>query len=387
MPRRIFIESEPLILKYARYCSGYDIATAALKLKIPEERLRLLEEQKVEITLAQVKKMASIYKIPLAYFLLKKVPKDVVIPNDFRIVYASEADRLSPDLMLAVRKARYVQSIVKDLQEGGIKYNFKNLNLTDNPEEVANYFRSILGVSVDKQKKWLNSAVALRGWKDAVENLDIFVLQQTLSENDVSAFCLADEKPYILVLNSSEHENRRIFSLFHEIGHILLHRSGVCTPNNFSRNSFDYIKIEKFCNQFAASVLVPIADFKANTTVEKMRGIPFERWDPSDIKSLATLYRVSLEVIYRRLVQVGILNEKKYEQKRAELYKEFKEYKKRAKKNDGIIPQYRKIISKNGRGFTSLVLRSMYNNRITLSDVANFLGTTSRHISEVEAHL
>lgn len=387
MPRRIFIECEPLILKYARSFSGYDIATAALKLKIPEERLRLLEEQKVEISLAKVKNMANLYKIPLAYFLLQKVPKDVVIPNDFRIVYASEADRLSPDVMLVVRKARYVQSVIRDLRESGIEYNFKNVNLTDNIEEIANYFRSILGISMDEQRGWSDPALALRRWKDAVENLDIFVLQQTLPENDISAFCLADEKPYILVLNSSEHENRRIFSLFHEIGHILLHGSGVCTPNNFSRNSFDYIQIEKFCNQFAASVLVPIADFKANETVDKMRRLPFERWDPNDIRLLAVLYRVSQEVIYRRFVQVGILNERKYEQKRTELYKGFEEYKKRAKKKDVIIPQYTKIISRNGRGFTSLVLRSMYDNRITMSDVANFLGTTSRHISEVEAHL
>jgi hypothetical protein len=82
----------------------------------------------------------------------------------------------------------------------------------------------------------------------------------------------------------------------------------------------------------------------------------------------------------------GVLSEDAYKEKRDELIKGFEEYKKLKKKNIPI-PQYRKIISKNGRAFTSLVLHSMNDNRITLSDVSKFLGTTSKHIHEVEAHI
>jgi Zn-dependent peptidase ImmA (M78 family) len=288
--------------------------------------------------------------------------------------------------MVAIRKARYTQSIVQELQENEIEYEFKSIILTDDSEKAGLDFLSLLSVSMEERKKWSNPGLALRGWKDSVERLGIFILQQSLPKDDVSAFCLADEKPYVILLNSAEHENRRIFSLFHEIGHILLHRSGVCTPDNFSRNSFDYIKIEKFCNQFAASVLVPVSDFKSNDIVLRLSKSAFENWDTEDIRSLAGIYKVSQEVIYRRFVQIGVLNEKKYEQKRSELIKAFEEYKKRGKKKV-IIPQYRKIISKNGRAFTSLVLHSLNESRITLTDVSNFLGTTSKHISAVEANI
>lgn len=385
MPRSIKIQVEPSILKYARYLSGYSIKDASKKLKIEEKKLRKLEEEKSPLHLGKIRKMSEVYKVPLVYFLLQKAPQDRVVPQDFRIVYASETEVFSHDVMMAVRKARYAQSIVQDLQGDEIKHAFKSLALNDDPEKAGSDFLSLLSVSAEERKKW---SFALRGWKDAVERLGIFILQQSLPKDDISAFCLADEKPYVVMLNSAEHPNRRIFSLFHEIGHILLHRSGVCTPDNFSRNSYDYIKIEKFCNKFAASVLVPISDFKSEDIVGHISKIAFENWDSKDIKSLAGIYRVSQEVIYRRLVQIGVLDEKKYEQKRGELIKGFEEYKKRGKKDGPTpIPQYRKIISKNGRAFTSLVLGSMNESRITLMDVSSFLGTSSKHISSIEANI
>ncbi|MFA5877383.1 MAG: ImmA/IrrE family metallo-endopeptidase [Candidatus Paceibacterota bacterium] len=385
MGRSITIEVEPLILKYARYCSGYDIQSASKKLKVSEDRLREFEDKKQAISLVQVKKMSAIYKMPVAYFLLINAPKDMVVPKDFRIIYASEAEKFSPEVMLAVRRARYIQSTIHDLKEE-IQYNFKSFSLKDSPEQAADYFRSILNVSLAQQKKLDSPNLALRTWKDAVEGLGIFVLQQSLPKDDISAFSLADKKPYVVLLNSAEHENRRVFSLFHEIGHVLLHRSGICTPDNFSRNSYDYIQIEKFCNAFSSEVLVPARDFINNETVKLLSKQKFEDWNLDNIKSIASLYRVSQEVIYRKLVQVGILDEKKYEKRRQELLKGFEEYQKR-KKGKIIIPQYRKIISKNGRAFVSVVLRNMYENRITIRDVSDFLGTTSRHIVDVEAHI
>jgi hypothetical protein len=42
------------------------------------------------------------------------------------------------------------------------------------------------------------------------------------------------------------------------------------------------------------------------------------------------------------------------------------------------------LMSWNGRGFTRLVLRSYYENRITLNDVSSYLGAKVKHISALE---
>ena len=42
------------------------------------------------------------------------------------------------------------------------------------------------------------------------------------------------------------------------------------------------------------------------------------------------------------------------------------------------------LMSWNGRGFTRLVLRSYYDQRITLNDVSSYLGAKVKHIPALE---
>lgn len=381
--KSVQINVEPAILKYARRFSGYSIEESAKKIKIGPEVLSDLEVNGGEMSLVQLERAANLYKRPLVYFLLREVPSDVVLPKDFRIIYESEDDHLSPKVLLAVRKARYIQSVIKDLNGANIFYSFDKLTLASDIDVAADRFRKLIDVSIQEQSRWYQPATALRKWKEAVESLNIFVLQQSLTDEDVSAFCLADQEPYIISLDSSEHENRRIFSLFHEIGHILLHRSGVCAIDNFSRNSSQYIKVEKFCNEFAASFLVPRDNFLKNEIVTKLISLPFSRWDLNDVKVLSLYYRVSQEVIYRRLVTVGALSETEYSSKRAELIKGFEEYKKKPKGKELKIPFYQRVISQNGRAFIGVISSNLSSNRITLADASDYLGISSKHVGDV----
>ena len=43
------------------------------------------------------------------------------------------------------------------------------------------------------------------------------------------------------------------------------------------------------------------------------------------------------------------------------------------------------LMSWNGRGFTRLVLRSYYDQRITLNDVSNYLGAKVKYIPDLES--
>lgn len=381
------IKVEPAILKYARYYSSYEISDVAKKTKIKEENLLLFESQKTDISLSQLERLANVYKMPLAYFLLQNIPKDVVLPKDFRIIYSSKYTRFSPVVMLAIRRARYVQSIIQELVQEKFEYAFQKISINNDVEISAVNFRSILGVSMQEQNKWLSPSTALRKWKEAVERLQIFVLQQSLSKDYVSAFCLADQKPFIITLNSSEHENRRIFSLFHEICHVLLNHSGACNLNDLSRNSYQYVQIEKFCNQFAASLLVPKDDFLKDHDVQRIMKLPIDQWIEDDIKAISDRFRVSQEVIYRRFATVGAISERIYETKRRELLKGFEEYRKGRKGKELRIPQYRKIISRNGYAYSSFILEHLHSNRITMADAAEYLDTNTSHVPAVEYHL
>lgn len=376
---------EPAILKYARFCSGYEIPEVAKKANITKEFLEQCEQEKTEVSIARLEKLAGVYKIPLAYFFLKQIPRDVVLPKDFRKVFSYEDIKLSPKTMLAVRRARYVQSVIRELEGNEIKYNFRKSSLDDSPEDVAQKLRSLLGMSVDNQSE--SSQFALKQWKEVIEKIGIFILQQSLPEKEVSAFSLVDQTPYVIVLNSLEHENRRVFSLFHEMGHLFLRASGVCTPEELSKNSFEYVKIEKFCNQFAASFLVPKVAFLKNPDVKRLINLPFTQWNSDSIEKISKYFRVSQEVIYRRFNFLEIITDSEYKQIRTDLIKGFEEYKNKNKNKEFRIPQYIKIISRNGGAFSSFILENLHMNKITMVDAANYLDTTSKHITAVELHI
>jgi Zn-dependent peptidase ImmA (M78 family) len=388
----ITVKIDPSVLKYARFCGGYwKIADAAKKVGLSTSSLTFLEKDGGEVSIVQVEKFASAYRMPRAYFFLKKRPDDAVLPEGFRMAHDAGEEAFSPKIMLAIRKARYVQSVIQELHQEKITYDFRKISLSKKSEDVerdASYLRSLLGISSERQSRWSDPEVALRNWKILIEELGIFVLQQSLPDEPLSAFCLADQEPFVVLLNSSEHANRRIFSLFHEMCHILLHQSGICTPDDLSRNSFKYKHIERFCNQFAASFLVPRDAFIRNTAVRHLRTIPFNQWDNEQVKSIAQHFRVSPEVIYRRLMTVGILEEAEYQAKRNELIKGFEEYKERKKfrDKDFNIPHYIKVLSANGRAYSHFILENLHANRISYADAADYLDTNSRHLAKIEQH-
>jgi hypothetical protein len=57
----------------------------------------------------------------------------------------------------------------------------------------------------------------------------------------------------------------------------------------------------------------------------------------------------------------------------------------RAKEKKSVrIKRHTMVMSWNGRGFTRLVLRSYYDQRITLNDVSSYLGAKVKHIPALE---
>ena len=384
MPKSILFPIEPTILKYARKYSGYSIDEVSKKTKILEEKLQSYEEQRMEIPISQIEKLANLYKRPFAFFLLSKIPEGIVLPKDFRIVFSQNyKHEFSPKFYLAVRRARYVQSVLKDLSEIKLDYKLSSVSLSSEIEPLSYSFRKFIGIDLEKQKKWKNSSEALRNWKNSLEEKNIFIMQSNLSKDNISALCLIDEKPFIIILNSNEHEHRRIFSLFHEVGHILLRKSGVCNPDDLSRNSYEYIKIEKFCNQFAASLLLPSKEFSNDSSIVNLINYPISSWNEDVLKKISNKYKVSKEVILRRLSTLGYISEKDYEKWREKSQKEAEEFKLPEKK-EFRIPQYIKCLSQNGRAITSFILTQYHSNKITFDAAAEILNIAPKHIPTLE---
>ena len=95
-------------------------------------------------------------------------------------------------------------------------------------EACAEEIRGLLGITSEIQRKWVDEKEALNEWRKAIEKLGILIFQISMPVEESRGFSLADGKVPAIILNPQDSVKGRIFSLLHELGHILLDKSGLC---------------------------------------------------------------------------------------------------------------------------------------------------------------
>lgn len=296
----------PAIIKWARERSGYSLEAAAAFVKKDVETLSDWESGGSAPTYVQLEKLADKYKRPVAIFFFPEPPEEPDIAGNLAR-QSSENTPISPRMHSLLRQAYARQISLMELNLGVNpmrKKIFRELQAQpdDVASELARKTRAYMDVSIDTQLGWRNTKAALENWRDIVDREGIFVFKAAFRDDSVDGFCIAHEEFPVIYLNNSSPLVRQIFSLFHELAHLLLGENGM-TRGDFIRGG----DIEDFCNQFAAEFLVPDLDLDTRLT--------FPIYDDDAIETLANRYKVSRPIILLKLVNRGILTQEDYAQK------------------------------------------------------------------------
>ncbi len=379
MPHKsLEVSVEPKVLIWARKSIGRNIEEVAKRLKVSENTVASWELGQKKPTLVQLEKLAkTIYKRPLAAFFLPSPPTEPAPPTDFRTLPADREIPFSSKTRLAIRRAQRLQSLATELKGTITKETFKigSISLSDDPEEVAIEIRNDLKIDAQTQFHWKDESITLNEWKKVLENRGILVFQLSMPIEETRGFSLIENKIPAIVLNLRDSVNGRIFSLFHEYAHLLLDRSGICDmeEQNYLR---DDKTIEKFCNHLAGAILVPKNVLLGHELAKQ------KKWTEEILGEIAKSFKVSQEVILRRLVILGLASRDLYKRKHEEWSAKVKE--KQKEKRPFKISQPKKCIKQNGAPFVSLVLDANKKGEITYSDVADYLGVRIKHIPKIE---
>lgn len=307
----------PNVLRWARESANLTLDEVANKIKKNQEIIASWENGTDSPSYIQLEKLAyKVYKRPVAVFFFPAPPKEDKINKSFRTLPESEFKKLPSALIKQIRKALVIQ---ENLYELCNDKTFSNPKLLREQLDLQNYdlkknaanIRSILGISLDEQKSFDSTETALAKWRDAFEEHGIFVFKEAFRNDDYSGFCLYDENFPLIFINNTMPKTRQIFTLFHELGHLLLNTSGI---DKMNPEINDYIralpepdrKLEVLCNNLAAEILVPSDDFSTHT-----RGITI---NDATIADFADIYRVSREVILRKFLDKGLIRDSTYNQ-------------------------------------------------------------------------
>jgi Zn-dependent peptidase ImmA (M78 family) len=175
----------------------------------------------------------------------------------------------------------------------------------------------------------------------------------------------------IIVVNRKDSYTGRIFSLFHELTHILLRTSGLCDLDSDISLPPEEQLIEVFCNKVAAEVLMPGEAFIEAISRYTEQGLDTPISDRG-IAYLADTFGVSREAIVRRMLTFGIVTKDFYQHKRDQYIEELLIEGKK-KKQGGGIPRAIDVVSLAGKPYIRLVFHSLDANRITLNDASGYL--------------
>lgn len=371
MPEALHVN--PAMIRWAREDAGFSLDELPGTLKNAEK----WETGEEKPTWADLRNLAKKYKRPSFFYFLDEPPKD---EDDFIEFRSDEKiEEFSSSLRLEIRKAKSRRNAyIKIHDDMGIPIpNFsKHVFHEENPMKLAKYIRNYLNVDFETQKEWIYNENGKRDsthnsflnhWKEICFELGILVFEiYGVDESELSGCSLYYDYCPIILLNGKNYYNRRIFTLMHELAHLIQGDSAICDVDKHNQK-------EAFCNKVAAEILMPQETFNE---------IPlFTKKDHKlKVANIANTYGVSKQsVVYKlnssRIIDddlrdywIGILEHDNAVKREKDMIKQ--------KESTPKIPTPIRKMKYDGTPYTRLILNAYENEIITSTQAMRYLDTS-----------
>lgn len=376
----------PDMLKWAREETIFSTAEkVSMRIKqIKKEDLETWESGESLPSITDAKALAKLYDIPFAALYLKDIPqKCTKIYTDRRTLSGMPPISMSYELW---KEIRYLiscrENALELIDEGYTLSSIPVCRENDSVEAVANLIRSHFDIRTPFRYKsdYKNNAFAF--FRAKLESFGIMVLQiSSVSLNEIRGISLSYDSLPIIAVNKADSENAKVFTIFHELAHLVRRTSALCMVN-FDEQADEE---EKLCDKIAAEVLLPELKFLYFPLVKNHIG---RFWDDDTILTIANKFAVSRIVVIRRLYDLGKIAFDYYMEKYQNYMEDFERNKEEIKKawegKEFKLPYYLKFISSTGKLYPSIVLSAYSDGRMTLGEVCRTLNVKTKHISSIE---
>ena len=385
------IPVNPDVLRWARETLRLSQGEVARRMKKKISDIEAWERGEASPTYIQLESLAyDIYKRPVALFFFPEVPEEDAVEQSFRTLPEQELQRMPSRILYLLRRARVFQLNLAELYDGvnpASRQILRELDFAPSVDvsEMAEQVRAYLGMDLEEQQSWDDADDALKRWRTVLEDRGVFVFKDSFNppgkkkvdgvESTFSGFCLYDTDFPVIYVNNNKAKNRQIFTLFHELAHLLMHTGGVDTRQD------DYIeyltgdnrRIEVLCNQFAAEFLVPSEDLQARLAGKFIHDKLISDW--------ARLYGVSRETILRRLLDWKRVSQQEYDEKT----RQWREERKESSGSGGNY--YLTQGAYLGEKYIEAVFSNYHMGKVSLEQAADYLDVKTRNVAGMEEWL
>ena len=361
----------PEIIGWARARAGFSEGEATRTFR----KIALWEAGEDQPTYAQLESMANRFKVPIATFFFPEPPRLPSVEETFRTLVSTDLSFIPRQVKLALRKAKAMQLNLYELNDGrNPAENLLTRELQFSPEEdleaLSSKLREYLGVSLAEQCSWRNDDDALKKWRDILHEKGVNVFKDAFRNDEYSGFCIYDDEFPLIYVNNSTTKTRQIFTIFHELAHLLFHTSGVdgLTEGIIESLPNGHRKIEVICNRFSSEFLLPNRVFE-----KELEGIEPDR---DSAAAIADKYCLSRAVIFTKFLERGLIGRGEYTEALSDWNAQINH------ESNGNF--YNNQFAYLGLKYIDLAFSKYYKNQFDETQLAEYLNVKPRNLQSME---
>ncbi len=367
---KVHVPIKPELLRWARERAARPLETLVKKFpKLPQ-----WESGNMQPTLKQLEKLAKTLHVPLGFLFLDEPPDEPLPIPDFRTMPQTEFVRPSPELLdtiyICQQRQEWYRNYLISTGEEPLTF-ISSANLDDDPTDVAAAIRDRIRIDIEERRNFPTWMQAFSRMIDRVEDADILVMingvvgnntHRKLNPEEFRGFALIDEYAPLIFINGADTLSAKMFTLAHELAHIWLGESGI---SNAQLIQLSEDRIERWCNQVAAELLVPAQLLERDYRPDNELTVELNR--------LARIFKVSTLVVLRRLYDLGHLGWDSYQEIYQEEFERLKRYE-RPGTQEGGGNFYSNLTRKVGRRFATALMVSVLEGQTLFRDAFQMLG-------------
>lgn len=373
------------VLTWAIDESGLSRDEVANKMNVAISDIESWESETTRPSKGNLTNLAKSLHRPSAVFYLPEPPKHQSLPSSLRKAPGPCKHTLDSKELLKIREAGRLQDMLSWIREDASEpsIDFPNFAIDKDAEKAAQEFRDTVGVPLEYQIRWEDHNKAFSEWRSALEHQGVIVLQQSLGKEKIRGFNIWDDFAPLAAINTAYHKAARIYTLFHEVGHLLVRENSACleflppTTGKIAQN----LQVERWVERFSAAFLMPKTEF-AEVVASLIPAQSKMISDIKDVKKIAGLFKVSTRAASFRLQELGMASKSFYAQVSKELDK-LDLPPKGGSGNGKTTP--RKRLDEVGLLTVDLIFGARARQRLNDLDVADYLDLTTGQVDDLRS--
>jgi Zn-dependent peptidase ImmA (M78 family) len=346
-------------------------------------RLKGLEAGAEEPSRSVMVRMAKAYRRSLLVFYLEEPPKTGDRGQDFRTVPGAQSPLYNPLLDALIRDLRGRQAIVRAVAQetDASPLDFVGAASMSEPSQtLAKRLSQRLQFSIDEFRRQSTPDLAFTYLRRKIEDAGVYVLllgnlgnyHTNIPVEIFRGFAIADPIAPFIVINDQDARTAWAFTALHEVAHLWLGATGVSGESLESQ-------IEKYCNDVAGAILLPVADIQTLRQVGAMAMTEAI----AAISAFANARNVSRAMVAYRLLRTDTINELTWRQFAGHFKQEWMASREREPDSDRDAggPSYYVVRRHRlGNALLDFVKRSLGEGSITHTKAGQVLGVKPRNV-------